>query len=66
MMTCDGSDGTYTGVLVYRVRLYAVRKRLYNFPVTAVTRHKKAGILQVIGIITTTVVGTFAVQACVF
>lgn len=65
-MTRDGSDGTFIKVFVYRVDIYAVRKRLYNFPVTAVTRHKKAGILQVIGIITTTVVGTFAVQACVF
>ena len=65
-MTRDGSDGTFIKVFVYRVGIYAVRKRFYNFPITAVTRHKKAGILQVIGIITTTVVGTFAVQACVF
>ena len=37
-MTRDGSDGTYTRVFVYRVCIYAVRKRFYNFPVTAVTR----------------------------
>lgn len=40
-MTHDGSDGTYTRLLVYRARLYAVRKRFYDFPVTAVTRHEK-------------------------
>ena len=38
-MTRDGSDGTFTRVFVYRVRIYAVRKRFYIFPVTAVTRH---------------------------